>query len=107
MFQSMKLGRFFGIELYVHGTFWLLPLFIFVSGWMSGSTPAALAFDLTFIFAIFGCGVLHEVGHALAARGYGIGTRRHHALPGRRRRVTRTDAEKPGREIAIAVAARP
>jgi Zn-dependent protease len=104
MLQSMKLGKFFGIDLYVHGTFWLLPLFIFVSGWMSGLTPAVLAFDLAFIFAIFGCVVLHEVGHALAARGYGIGTRDITLYPVGGVASLERMPEKPGREIAIAVA---
>lgn len=100
----MKLGKFFGIDLYVHGTFWLLPLFIFVSGWMSGLTPAVLAFDLAFIFAIFGCVVLHEVGHALAARGYGIGTRDITLYPVGGVASLERMPEKPGREIAIALA---
>ena len=104
MFQSLKLGKFFGIDLYIHGTFWLLPLFIFVSGWMSGLTPAVLAFDLAFIFAIFGCVVLHEVGHALAARGYGIGTRDITLYPVGGVASLERMPEKPGREIAIALA---
>jgi Zn-dependent protease len=104
MFQSLKLGKFFGIDLYVHGTFWLLPVFIFVSGWMSGLTPAVLAFDLAFIFAIFGCVVLHEVGHALAARGYGIGTRDITLYPIGGVASLERMPEKPGREIAIALA---
>jgi len=104
MFQSLKLGKFFGIDLYVHGTFWLLPLFILVSGMMSGLTPAVLAFDLAFIFAIFGCVVLHEVGHALAARGYGIGTRDITLYPVGGVASLERMPEKPGREIAIALA---
>jgi Zn-dependent protease len=104
MFQSMKLGKFFGIDLYVHGTFWLLPLLIFVSGWMSGLTPAALAFDLTFIFAIFACVALHEVGHALAARAYGIGTRDITLYPIGGVASLERMPEKPGREIVIALA---
>ena len=104
MFQSMKLGKFFGIDLYVHGTFWLLPLFIFVSGWMSGSTPAVLAFDLAFMFAMFGCVALHEVGHALAARAYGIGTRDITLYPVGGVASLERMPEKPGREIAIALA---
>ena len=103
-FNLIKLGKFFGIDLYVHGTFWLLPLFIFVSGWMYGLTPAVLAFDLAFIFAIFGCVVLHEVGHALAARGYGIGTRDITLYPVGGVASLERMPEKPGREIAIALA---
>ena len=35
-------GKFFGIDTYVHGTFWLLPLFVFVSGAAAGDRSAAL-----------------------------------------------------------------
>jgi len=104
MFQSLKLGKFFGIDLYIHGTFWLLPLFILISGMLSGLTPAALAFDLTFIFAIFACVALHEVGHALAARGYGIGTRDITLYPVGGVASLERMPEKPSREIAIALA---
>jgi Zn-dependent protease len=104
MFQSLKLGKFFGIDLYIHGTFWLLPLFILVTGVLSGLTPAALAFNLAFIFAIFACVALHEVGHALAARGYGIGTRDITLYPVGGVASLERMPEKPGREIAIALA---
>jgi Zn-dependent protease len=104
MFQSLKLGKFFGIDLYIHGTFWLLPLLILVSGMLSGLTSAALAFNLAFIFAIFACIALHEVGHALAARGYGIGTRDITLYPVGGVASLERMPEKPGREIAIALA---
>ena len=32
MFESLKTRPLFGIDLYVHGTFWLLPLFVLLSG---------------------------------------------------------------------------
>lgn len=73
MFSSLKLGKFFGIDLYVHGTFWLLPLFVLFAG--IGAGVGTIAFDLLFVFAVFGCVALHEVGHALAAAAYGIRTR--------------------------------
>ena len=31
MFGSLKLGKLFGIDLFLHGTFWLLPLFVVVN----------------------------------------------------------------------------
>jgi Zn-dependent protease len=104
MFQSLKLGKFFGIDLYIHGTFWLLPLFVFVSGILGGSSPAALGEEIAFIFAIFGCVVLHEVGHALAARAYGIGTRDITLYPVGGVASLERMPERPGREIAIALA---
>ena len=32
MFSSLRLGRVFGVDLYIHGTFWLLPALIIFSG---------------------------------------------------------------------------
>ena len=104
MFQSLKLGKFFGIDLYIHGTFWLLPLFVFLSGLFAGTSPAALTGEIAFIFAVFGCVVLHEVGHALAARAYGIGTRDITLYPVGGVASLDRMPEKPGREIAIALA---
>jgi Zn-dependent protease len=74
MFSSLKIGRLFGIGVFVHPTFWLLPLFVFLSSSASlGAEHAAL--DVAVVFAVFGCVALHEFGHALAAMYYGIRTR--------------------------------
>lgn len=104
MFSSLKLGKFFGIDLYVHGTFWLLPLIVLFSGLMSGGSLEAVGGELVFLFAVFGCVVLHEVGHALAARAYGIGTRDITLYPVGGVASLESMPEKPGREIAIALA---
>ncbi|MCZ2344323.1 MAG: site-2 protease family protein [Bacteroidales bacterium] len=103
MFSSLRLGRVFGIDLFIHGTFWLLPAFIFFSGVMSGNT-AGLAMDLAIVFVLFGCVALHELGHAFAARGYGVRTRDITLYPiGGVARLERMP-EKPGPEIVIALA---
>jgi Zn-dependent protease len=73
MFSSLKISRLFGIDVFVHPTFWLLPLFVFLSSSASlGADHAVL--DLAVLFAVFGCVALHEFGHALAAMRYGIRT---------------------------------
>ena len=74
MFSSTRIGRFFGIDFYIHSTFWLLPLLVLFTGVASGGVNDAVL-DTTVILAAFGCVALHEVGHALAARSYGIRTR--------------------------------
>ncbi len=104
MFQSLKLGKFFGIDLYVHGTFWLLPLFVLFGDLSAGGTVATAAVEIAFVFTIFGCVVLHEVGHALAARAYGIGTRDITLYPVGGVASLEQMPEKPAREIAIALA---
>jgi len=104
MFQSLKLGKVLGIDLYVHGTFWLLPLFIMFSGMSAGVDLATTLTDIAFVFAIFTCVGLHELGHAMAARAYGIGTRDITLYPLGGVASLERMPEKPGREIAIALA---
>ena len=74
MFGNLTLGRPMGIRVAIHWTFWLLPLFVLLSD--LGSIGAAGAgFNIAVLFAVFGCVALHELGHAAAARLFGIGTR--------------------------------
>lgn len=103
MFGSLRLGKFFGIDTYVHGTFWLLPLFVFVSGAAAGN-PAGAVGEVLFLFALFGCVALHEVGHALAARYYGVRTRDITLYPMGGVASLERMPEKPGQEIVIALA---
>jgi Zn-dependent protease len=104
MFSSLRLGKFFGIDLYIHNTFWLLPLFVLFGDLSSGANLAEAGVEIAFVFAIFGCVVLHEIGHALAARSYGIGTRDITLYPVGGVAALERMPEKPWREIAIALA---
>ena len=72
---SLKLGRFSGIDVYMHFTFILLISWVAFVNWRQGQSFAAAVAGVTFILAIFLCVVLHEFGHALSARHYGIKTR--------------------------------
>ncbi|HEV2950171.1 MAG TPA: site-2 protease family protein [Gemmataceae bacterium] len=74
MFRSWKLGSLFGIGIYVHATFLLLPAFVFLANVSTGQTGMAI-YAVMMIPAVFSCVVLHELGHALTARRYGIETR--------------------------------
>jgi Zn-dependent protease len=70
-----KLGTFAGIDVFVHATFLLLIAWIGYSYWLQYGTLAKVAEGILFILALFVCVVLHEYGHALTARSYGIKTR--------------------------------
>ena len=72
---SWKLGELAGIGVYVHATFVLLIGFLVLSHWRQGHSLAVIAAGVGFILALFACLVLHEFGHALTARRYGIKTR--------------------------------
>ncbi len=98
MRTSWKLGRIAGIDCYVHPTI----LFIFALAYTQagfGGLPALLL-----IAAAFGCVLLHELGHALMARRFGIETEDITLYPiggiARLRRLPRA----PGVELAIALA---
>jgi len=72
---SLKIGRFAGIDVFVHVTFFLLVGWVALMHWQEGQSVPATLSGVILILAIFVCVVLHEYGHALMARRYGIPTR--------------------------------
>ena len=70
-----KLGTFAGIDVFIHATFLLLIGWIGYSHWLQFGTIAKVIEGILFILALFLSVVLHEYGHALTARKYGIKTR--------------------------------
>jgi len=70
-----RLGRFAGIDVYVHATFLLLIGWVGYSHWLANHLWSEVLSGVFFILALFLCVVLHEYGHALTARRYGIKTR--------------------------------
>ncbi len=103
MFRAWKVGTAFGIDLYIHWTFLLLPAYVLLSNW--GRRGLVMAgFLLAVLAAVAGCIVLHELGHALMARYFGIGTRDITLYPiGGVARLERM-SERPGEELLIALA---
>lgn len=101
---SFSLGRVFGIELRIHATFLLLLAFVTLAQWLrSGDVRVALV-GLGFFAALFLCVVLHEYGHALMARRFGVGTHDITLLPiGGLARLERMP-ETPVQELWIALA---
>ena len=90
---SLPVGRIAGSEIRIHLTFLLLLLWIGIVHYQSGGASAATE-GVLYVIAVFACVVLHEFGHALAARRYGIAHAEDHAAADRRRRRTRKDAGK-------------
>ena len=72
---SWCVGKLAGIDVRVHATFLLLLAWIAWSRYAVVGSLAAAVDGLVFIGLVFGIIVLHELGHALAARRYGIRTR--------------------------------
>lgn len=104
MAWSWKIGRLAGIQLYMHWTFLLLIAFIGYLYLSRGATPAAALLGIAFVLALFGCVVLHELGHALMARRFGVPTRDITLLPiGGMARMQRIP-EHPTQELLVAIA---
>ncbi len=101
---SFSLGRVLGIELRIHATFLLLLAFVTLAQWLrSGDVRVALV-GLAFFSALFLCVVLHEYGHALMARRYGVATHDITLLPiGGLARLERMP-DTPSQELWIALA---
>jgi Zn-dependent protease/CBS domain-containing protein len=103
MLGGWEIGKLAGISVRVHWSFLLLPALVAWSAWSTAGAGAA-AFAVFFVLAIFGCVVLHELGHALAARSYGIGTEDITLLPiGGVARLQRMPRQ-PLQELVIALA---
>ena len=103
MSWSLTIGRFGATTVRVHLTFFLLLAWIGVSAWQQGGIPAARD-SVLFIVLIFACVVLHEFGHILMARRFGIETPDVILLPiGGVARMPRMP-EKPTQELAVAIA---
>lgn len=104
MSSSLNLGRFAGIKVQIHWTFWLLFLFIAFLVFTQGGDFTTLFWHSLFIICIFICVVLHEFGHALTARKYGIGTRSITLLPIGGVANLKKIPDNPKEELIIAIA---
>ncbi|RPH65236.1 MAG: site-2 protease family protein, partial [Myxococcaceae bacterium] len=100
---SWRIGRPFGITLYVHATFLLLLLWLGLAALLQGGVQAALR-NLGLILAVFGTVVLHELSHALTARRFGIRTREIILLPIGGVSSLERLPEKPSQELLVALA---
>ncbi len=77
---SINLFRIFGIQLAVHATFFLLLAYAAYEGWQSGGLPG-LVWRVLLTTLFFVCVVLHELGHSLTAKRYGVRVPRILLLP--------------------------
>jgi len=101
---SLYMGSYANIKVFIHWTFWIIIGWIFMlhfqkgHGWTEGLAGAL------FILALFACVVLHEFGHALAAKKYGIPTRDITLYPIGGVASLDKMPDKPAQELAVALA---
>lgn len=111
MAWNLRVARLAGIDVYMHWTFLLLVAW-FAFSYARGAGAAAglgerllvAAVGVGFVLSVFTCIVLHELGHALAARQFGIQTRDITLLPiGGLARLERMP-DDPWQELWVALA---
>jgi len=78
---SINLFRVFGIQLAVHGSFLLLLAYAGVAGWQDGGGWSGAFASVLLVSLFFVCVILHELGHALTARRFGVRVPRILLLP--------------------------
>ncbi|PSR14488.1 MAG: site-2 protease family protein [Bacteroidetes bacterium] len=101
---SLPIGRFSGIQVYIHWTFMILLAWILVMNYSAGHSLVEGGWSLLFVLTLFGCIVLHEFGHALTARKFGIKTGDITLYPIGGIASLESMPEKPAQELLVAIA---
>ncbi len=101
---AWTVGHPFGVRVRVHATFLLLVAWIVASAALGGESIAAAIASLLMVATLFTIVVLHELGHALAARRYGIATRDITLLPIGGVAAMERLPEDPRQELVVAFA---
>jgi Zn-dependent protease/CBS domain-containing protein len=69
---SIPIGRLFGVDVRIHLTFLVLPVFIFYTDYVLNKDSTTGPRDLALVGILLACGAAHEAAHMLAARRVGL-----------------------------------
>lgn len=101
---SFRIAKIFGIPVELHWTFALILIWIVYSSYIAGASAVGILINVAFLLSLFACVVLHEFGHALTARRFGVNTRDIILSPiGGIARLDKLP-EKPVQEFLVAIA---
>jgi len=100
---SWRLGAIAGIPIRVHVTLALLLVWIAISYSVHGLGPTATVIGVLLVIAVFATIVVHELGHAMMARRFGVQTREILLLPIGGIASIAQLPERPSQELAIAL----
>jgi len=81
MKANLNLGSVFGIKIKVHWTFFFLIIWVVFDELKRGGNTKSILYNIAFVLAVFLCVVMHEFGHALTAKHFGITTKKITLLP--------------------------
>lgn len=101
---NLNLGSVSGIRINIHWTFFFLIVWIVFEEIKQGGTTESILFNIAFVLAVFVCVVLHELGHALTAKRFGINTKKITLLPIGGVASLERIPEKPKDELLITIA---
>jgi Zn-dependent protease len=104
MTWSLRIGRFFGIDVFLHFTFLIMLVWIVGEAYYRTKDWWVAADRLFFVVLLFTIVVLHEYGHALTARVFGVKTRDIILLPIGGVARLESIPQKPWQEFLIAIA---
>jgi Zn-dependent protease len=69
---SIPVGRLFGVDVRIHLTFFILPMFVYWMEYVANKGNANGSRDLALVGIILACVAAHECGHIFAARRFGM-----------------------------------
>ena len=99
----LKIGQAAGIDVFVHWTFLFAPLYVIYKSWQG--SWAVMGIMMVLLVCFFACVLLHEFGHALAAKFFGIQTRDIIITPiGGLARLQGISQQHPLQELVISLA---
>ncbi|TGV04342.1 site-2 protease family protein [Flavivirga rizhaonensis] len=104
MKANLNLGSVSGIKIIVHWTFFFLIAWIVFSELKHGGTTHSILFNIALVLAAFTCVVLHELGHALTAKRFGIETKKITLLPIGGMASLERIPESPKQELLVTIA---
>ena len=100
----LKLGKVSGIAIEVHWTFTLLLLWVAFLEVQRGGNMTSILMNMALVVVLFFCVVLHELGHSLTAKKFGIKTTQITLLPIGGVASLEKMPEKPAQELLVALA---
>ena len=101
---ALKIGSVSGIKIEVHWTFTLLLIWVAFLEIQKGSDLNRILLNEALILVLFVCVILHELGHALTAKKFGVKTKNILLLPIGGVATLEKMPEKPAQELWIALA---